>query len=87
MLGCSPDAPETQAKFKRKHKLNFTLLADTEKKTIQDYGVWRQKSFLGKKYMGVVRTTFLIAPDGTIQRVFENVSPKGHADEVLAAIG
>jgi peroxiredoxin Q/BCP len=86
VLGCSPDPPETQARFKRKHKLNFGLLSDVEKKVANDYGVWRQKSFLGKKYMGIARTTFVIGPDGAIRKVFENVKPGGHADEVLAAI-
>lgn len=54
---------------------------------MEAYGVWQQKSFLGKKYMGVVRTTFLIGPDGTVEKIFENVKPGRHAEEVLAAIG
>lgn len=86
MLGCSADKPEAQAKFKKRWKLNFPLLSDTEKKTLEAYGVWQQKSFLGKKYMGVARWTFVIGPDGRIRKVFEKVRPGRHAPEVLAAL-
>lgn len=86
MLGCSADRPETLAKFKKKHKLNFTLLSDPEKGMLKDYGVWRQKSFLGKKFMGIVRSTVLIGKDGKVKRIFEPVNPGQHAPEVLSAL-
>lgn len=86
ILGCSADKPETQAKFKKKHKLNFTLLSDVEKGMLKAYGVWQQKSFLGKKYMGIARTTYVIDAEGKVARVFEDVKAKGHAREVLEAL-
>jgi peroxiredoxin Q/BCP len=86
VLGCSADKPEAQAKFKKRWKLNFSLLSDTEKKTLAAYGVWQQKSFLGKKYMGVVRWTFVIGPDGRIRKIFQKVRPGRHVPEVLAAL-
>ena len=75
-----------QTKFKVKHKLNFPLLADTEFEVIEAYGARRMKSFLGKSFLGIVRMTFWIGPDELIQKVWDNVTPKGHAAEVLAAI-
>lgn len=87
VLGCSADKPETQAKFKKKHKLNFPLLSDTEKTMLKSYGVWQQKSFLGRKYMGIARSTFLIGPDGVVREVFKKVKPGRHAEEVLATLG
>ena len=75
-----------QAKFKEKYELPFTLLADTDHAVAERYGVWKEKMNYGKKYMGVERTTFLIGRDGRLARVFEKVTPKGHADEVAAAI-
>src|SRR5579875_4093665 len=86
IVGVSPDAPKAQAKFKTKFGLPFTLLADIDHKTSEDYGVWKEKSMYGKKYMGVERTTFVIGPDGKIRKVFPKVSVEGHAEEVLAAI-
>ena len=86
MLGCSADTPELLARFKKKHKLNFTLLSDPEKEMLKAYGVWRQKSFLGKKFMGIVRTTVLIGKDGKVGKIFEPVKPGKHAPEVLAAL-
>ena len=86
MLGCSADTPEAQAKFKKRWKLNFPLLSDTENTMLEAYGVWQQKSFLGKKYMGVARWTYVIGPDGRIQKIFQKVSPGRHAPEVLAAL-
>ena len=86
ILGCSADKPETQAKFKKKHQLNFTLLSDTEKKMLKAYGVWQRKKFLGKSYMGIARSTYLIGPDGVVKKVFEKVKPGKHAVEVLAAL-
>jgi peroxiredoxin Q/BCP len=86
IVGVSPDPTGAQAKFKAKFNLPFTLLADIEHKAAEDYGVWQEKSMYGKKYMGVERTTFLIAPDGTIKKIFPKVKVEGHAEEVLAAI-
>lgn len=86
IVGVSPDASKAQAKFKAKFDLPFTLLADTEHKAAADYGVWKEKSMYGKKYMGVERTTFVIGPDGKIRKIFPKVSVDGHAQQVLAAI-
>jgi len=86
IVGVSPDKPAAQAKFKQKYDLPFTLLADEEKAAAQAYGVWREKNMYGKKVMGIVRTTFLIGPEGKIEKVYENVKAKGHAGEVLAGI-
>ena len=83
MVGVSPDKPAAQAKFKEKYDLPFTLLADEEKAAAQAYGVWREKNMYGKKVMGIVRTTFIIGPDGKIEKVYDNVKAKGHAAQVL----
>jgi peroxiredoxin Q/BCP len=82
VLGASPDTPAKQAKFKRSQDLPFTLLADADHKVAEAFGVWGEKSFMGKKFMGVSRTTFLIDPEGTVAHVFEKVKPVGHAAEV-----
>ncbi len=86
MLGCSGDSVEKQAQFKAKHKLNFPLLSDPEFKTIEAYGARRMKSFLGKSFLGIVRSTFLIGPDGKIRKVWDPVNVKGHAAQVLEAV-
>lgn len=86
VYGVSPDGIESHAKFKKKHGLNFLLLADPDKTLCQAYGVWKEKSMYGRKYMGVERTTFVIGPDGRIRAVFPKVKVPGHMDEVLAAI-
>jgi peroxiredoxin Q/BCP len=86
ILGCSADDVEAQTKFKLKHKLNFPLLADTEFEVIEPYGARRMKSFLGKSFLGIVRMTFLIGPDGIIRKIWDKVTPRGHAAEVIAAI-
>lgn len=86
VLGVSPDDVASHEKFKRKHQLPFTLLADTEHAVAEAYGVWQQKSFLGKKYWGNARTTFVIDRAGRVARVFEQVKPAGHAAEVAAAV-
>ena len=87
IVGVSPDTSKAQAKFKEKFDLPFTLLADLEHKVAEDYGVWKEKSMYGKKYMGVERSTFLIDPAGKIKKIFPKVKVEGHAEEVLAAIG
>ena len=86
ILGVSPDTPKKHANFKEKYHLPFTLLADEGHKICELYGVWGRKKFMGREYDGVFRTTFVIAPDGTIAKVFENVKPEGHSSEVLAAL-
>lgn len=84
VVGISPDPVKAQAKFKTKYGLPYALLADTEHTVAEAYGVWKEKSMYGKKYMGIERTTFLIGADGRIRKVFEKVKPAGHAEEVLA---
>lgn len=86
VLGISPDSPASHVKFKAKYGLPFTLLADTDHQVAEAYGVWREKSMYGRKYMGVDRTTFLVDRDGRLARVFEKVKPAGHAEAVATAI-
>jgi len=87
VLGVSGDTVKKHASFRKKYNLPFTLLADTDHEICKAYGVWAQKSMFGRKYMGIERTTFLIDKKGRIARVFEKVSPLGHAGEVAKAIG
>jgi peroxiredoxin Q/BCP len=87
ILGVSPDTPESHKKFIEKHNLNFTLLSDTKKKVLEKYGVWKEKSMYGRKYMGVERTTVIIDENGRIEKIFPKVKVKGHAEEVLKALG
>ena len=86
VLGVSADSAETHKKFKEKQGLNFPLLCDPERKVIEAYGVWQEKSLYGRKFMGIVRTTFVIDEGGRIARVFPKVKVSGHVDEVLAAL-
>jgi len=86
VLGVSPDSLKSHEKFIKKFKLPFILLADEDKKMCQDYGVWVEKSMYGRKYMGVARTTFIIDKRGIIAKVFENVKPEGHNQEVIASL-
>ncbi len=86
VLGVSIDSEKSHQKFISKYQLPFDLLADTEKEIVEAYGVWAEKSMYGKKYMGTLRKTFLIA-DGKIVKIFDKVSVAEHADEVLAAFG
>jgi peroxiredoxin Q/BCP len=74
-------------KFRKKYELPFTLLADTDHAVAEQYGVWGEKSYLGRTYMGVSRSTFVIDAGGTVKKVFRNVTPSTHADDVLAALG
>ena len=83
VLGISPDTSKAQKKFEEKFSLPFTLLADADKKVCNLYGVIQEKNMYGKKVMGVVRTTFIIGPDGKIQHIFNKVKPEGHAEQVL----
>ena len=86
ILGVSPDQPKALKKFEEKFQLPFTLLADAEKKVCNAYGVIQEKNMYGKKVMGVVRTTFMIGPDGRVNRIFHKIKAKGHAAEVLASL-
>ena|ERR1700674_1007394 len=87
VVGVSPDKLAAQAKFKKKYDLPFTLLADEEKAAAEAYGVWKEKNMYGKKVMGIARTTFVIGPDGRIEKIYGNVKAKGHASQVLAELG
>jgi thioredoxin-dependent peroxiredoxin len=83
VLGISADPPQRQKKFEDKYDLPYTLLADTDKKVCEAFGVIKEKNMYGKKLKGIARTTFVIGPDGRITHVFENVKAEGHAEEVL----
>ena len=84
VLGVSVDSVESHAKFARKYNLPFLLLSDTDKQVVNQYGVWQQKKFLGREYMGILRQSLLIDPSGKIAKIYEKVSPANHAEEVLA---
>jgi peroxiredoxin Q/BCP len=86
VLGISPDDEQKHVKFKEKYDLPFTLLADPEHEVAERYGTWGEKLYMGKMYWGVSRTTFLIAPDGTVAKVLRDVKPDTHVDDVLAAL-
>jgi peroxiredoxin Q/BCP len=86
VLGVSADSVGSHEKFKKKFDLNFPLLSDPDKKLIQDYGVWKEKSMYGKKYMGIERTTVIIDEQGKVAQVFEKVKVDGHFDEVLGTL-
>ena len=85
VLGVSPDTEAAHQKFVTKYKLPFTLLADTDRSIAEAYGVWGEKKFMGRTYMGVHRTTYLIDEKGKIKKIFEKVKPEDHASEVLEA--
>ena len=85
ILGVSADPVPKQDKFKAKHNLNIALASDETHKMLEAYGVWAEKSLYGRKYMGILRNTYLIGPDGKVAQVWEKVKVAGHADEVLAA--
>jgi peroxiredoxin Q/BCP len=86
VLGVSGDSVEALAKFRDKYELNFPLAGDASRKMLRDYGVWQQKNLYGVKKMGIVRTTYIIDPEGKVRRVFEKVKVDGHIHGVLAAI-
>ena len=87
VYGISPQGVDSKAKFAAKHELNFPILADDDAVVCEQYGVWQEKSMYGKKYMGVVRTTYLIDADGTVRERWDKVKVDGHSDAVLAAVG
>ena len=86
VLGISPDDVKRHVKFKQKYDLPFTLLADPEHEVAERYGVWGEKRYMGRTYMGISRTTFLVAADGTVAKVLPNVQPDSHAEDVLSAL-
>jgi peroxiredoxin Q/BCP len=86
LLGVSPDSEKSHQKFKTKYELPFPLIADMEKVIANAYKVWQEKSMYGRKYMGIVRSTFIIDEKGKIMAVFPKVKVKGHVDEVLEAL-
>ncbi len=86
VLGVSPDSVESHRKFKEKRGLKVTLLSDVNKEIVQNYGVWQKKKMCGREYFGVVRTTYLIDPQGNVVHVWKRVRVKGHVDKVLEKI-
>jgi thioredoxin-dependent peroxiredoxin len=86
VLGVSPDDATSHEKFRAKYRLPFPLLSDPDHAVAEAYGAWGEKSMYGRKYQGILRTTFLIDGAGVVRRVFEKVRPEGHAEEVLAAV-
>lgn len=86
VLGVSPDSAASHLKFIAKHNFAFNLIADTEKKILQQYGVWGEKSMYGRKYMGVFRTTFIIDEQGIILKVIKKVKTKDHTAQILAEL-
>ncbi len=86
VVGVSPDDEQSHTKFIEKYELPFTLLSDPDHKVCEAYGVWGLKKFMGREYEGVLRTTFVIGPEGEIVKVFEKVNPTDHSQEVLEAV-
>jgi len=86
ILGISPDGVESHAKFGEKYELPFSLLADTENKVAELFGVWKEKSMYGKKYMGIERSTFVLDAKGIVRKIFPKVKVEGHAAQVLEAV-
>ena len=86
MIGVSPDDVKSHVKFKKKYELPFTLVADTDHAIAERYGVWAEKSMYGRKFWGVVRSTFIIDARGRIARIFPKVKPEGHAAAVADAV-
>lgn len=87
VLGVSADDEKSHKKFEKKYSLTFPLLADTDKKIIEDYGVWAEKKFMGRTYMGILRTTFLINEKGIIDHIIEKVNSKEHAAQIIEVWG
>jgi peroxiredoxin Q/BCP len=86
VLGVSIDSEERHQKFIAKHDLSFDLISDVDKKVVNKYGVWQEKSLYGRKFMGIVRSTFIIDKEGVLRKIFPKVKVKGHVDEVLAIV-
>ncbi|MBQ4279738.1 MAG: thioredoxin-dependent thiol peroxidase [Rikenellaceae bacterium] len=85
IVGVSPDSAKSHCNFIDKHQLNFTLIADTDTAVAQQYGVWGEKKFMGKTYMGIIRTTFVIDPEGRIEKIFDKVDTARHFEQILEA--
>ena len=86
VYGLNPDSVKSHAKFASKLALRYPLIADEERALLTELGLWKEKSMYGRKFFGVARTTFLVGPDGKVERVWRKVKPAGHATEVLAAL-
>ncbi len=83
IIGVSPDSEKSHCNFIAKHQLNFTLISDTDKSVAQMYGVWGEKKMMGRTYMGILRTTFIIGPDGRIERIFDKVNTAHHFEQIM----
>ena len=83
VVGVSADSAASHVRFKEKQQLNFPLVADVDKATIQAFGAWGEKKMAGRKYMGIIRTTFVIGPDGVVERVIQKVDTKNAAEQIL----
>jgi thioredoxin-dependent peroxiredoxin len=86
VLGVSIDSPERHQKFIAKHDLPFDLISDVDQKVVNKYGVWQEKSMYGKKFMGIVRSTFIIDKEGVLRKIYPKVKVKGHVDEVMEVL-
>jgi len=86
VIGISPDKPASHVKFRARYDLPFVLLADPGHAVLEAWGAWGEKAMYGRKYMGVVRSTVIVAPDGIVKKIFPKVSPEGHAQEILALL-
>jgi len=86
ILGVSPDTPEKHQKFIDKYDLPFTLISDIDQKVVNKYSVWQEKKLYGRKFMGIVRSTFIIDKSGVVRKIFSKVKVKGHVDEVMQAL-
>ena len=86
VIGVSPDSVASHKKFSDKFQFGFNLISDPEKEILQTYGVWAEKSMYGKKYMGVMRTTFVISEDGIIEEIFDKVDTKNHTDQLTKVL-
>jgi peroxiredoxin Q/BCP len=86
VLGVSPDDEASHARFRSKYSLPFSLLSDADHKVAEQYGVWGEREYRGKTYMGISRSTFVIDPEGRVAKAFYGVNPQGHAEKILAAL-
>jgi peroxiredoxin Q/BCP len=86
IIGVSADSEKSHQKFKNKYKLPFRLISDTDKKVLQDYGAWGEKSLYGKKYMGIIRKTFIISDEGYVEKIIEKVKTKEHSKQIFAEL-
>ncbi len=87
ILGCSADSPQKQKNFCEKQKFPFSILSDESHQMLENYGVWALKKFMGKEYMGIVRATYIISETGVIEKVYDKVSTKSHAKDIIEDLG